>query len=332
MTFPSADPSIIPTPKDAGLDFATPILNKTELLSQYRKANKRLFMFDYDGTLTSIVEDPQAALPSDRLIATIKELASDPSNAVWIISGRDQAFLEQCLGHISELGLSAEHGSFVRRPKSDSWDDLTATMDKSWQSTVMQLFQDYTQSTPGKYARRRELYIERLMSCLGSFTERKKVAITWHWRQTDPKEGARKADECFNHLKATVAKEHEVEIIEGKANVEVRLRSVNKGEITKSLVAEYGDSLPEFILCSGDDGPDEGIYTHRLGVLCELIDCIDMFDALRRSVVPKHHVFSVLVGPSSKQTLASWHLPDPTDVVSCLELLNTSAGPIAVTA
>ncbi|GME61336.1 Trehalose-phosphate synthase subunit [Neofusicoccum parvum] len=293
MTFPSADPSIIPTPKDAGLDFATPILNKTELLSQYRKANKRLFMFDYDGTLTSIVEDPQAALPSDRLIATIKELASDPSNAVWIISGRDQAFLEQCLGHISELGLSAEHGSFVRRPKSDSWDDLTATMDKSWQSTVMQLFQDYTQSTPG------------------SFTERKKVAITWHWRQTDPKEGARKADECFNHLKATVAKEHEVEIIEGKANVEVRLRSVNKGEITKSLVAEYGDSLPEFILCSGDD---------------------DMFDALRRSVVPKHHVFSVLVGPSSKQTLASWHLPDPTDVVSCLELLNTSAGPIAVTA
>ncbi|GME46770.1 Trehalose-phosphate synthase subunit [Neofusicoccum parvum] len=297
MTFPSADPSIIPTPKDAGLDFATPILNKTELLSQYRKANKRLFMFDYDGTLTSIVEDPQAALPSDRLIATIKELASDPSNAVWIISGRDQAFLEQCLGHISELGLSAEHGSFVRRPKSGSWDDLTATMDKSWQSTVMQLFQDYTQSTPG------------------SFTERKKVAITWHWRQTDPKEGARKAGECFNHLKATVAKEHEVEIIEGKANVEVRLRSVNKGEITKSLVAEYGDSLPEFILCSGDDGPDE-----------------DMFDALRRSVVPKHHVFSVLVGPSSKQTLASWHLPDPTDVVSCLELLNTSAGPIAVTA
>lgn len=44
----------------------------------------------------------------------------------------------------------------------------------------------------------------------------------------------------------------------GKANLEVRPRFVNKGEIAKRLVAEYGDSPPEFILCSGDDFTDEG--------------------------------------------------------------------------
>jgi trehalose 6-phosphate synthase/phosphatase len=58
-------------------------------------------MFDYDGTLTPIVKDPQAAIPSDRVIRTIKTLASDPRNAVWIISGRDQAFLDEWMGHIS---------------------------------------------------------------------------------------------------------------------------------------------------------------------------------------------------------------------------------------
>ena len=53
----------------------------------------RLIVFlDYDGTLTPIVRDPQSAIPSDRVLRTIKTLAADPQNSVWIISGRDQTF------------------------------------------------------------------------------------------------------------------------------------------------------------------------------------------------------------------------------------------------
>lgn len=44
----------------------------------------------------------------------------------------------------------------------------------------------------------------------------------------------------------------------GKANLEVRPRFVNKGEIAKRLVLEYGDAPPEFVLCLGDDFTDEG--------------------------------------------------------------------------
>ena len=71
---------------------ATPLLDKAAMLAQYRKSEKRLFMFDYDGTLTPIVKDPLAALPSERLIRTIKALAEDHRNNIWIISGRDQEF------------------------------------------------------------------------------------------------------------------------------------------------------------------------------------------------------------------------------------------------
>ena len=128
---------------------ATPALDREALLAQYRKAKKRLFMFDYDGTLTPIVKDPSAAIPTDRVIRTLKTLASDPRNNVWIISGRDQNFLNQWMGDISELGLSAEHGSFIREPRQDEWENLTEKIDMSWQKDVMEVFQHYTERTQG---------------------------------------------------------------------------------------------------------------------------------------------------------------------------------------
>lgn len=222
---------------------ATPALDKVKLLNRYKKAKKRLFMFDYDGTLTPIVKDPQAAMPSDRVIRTIKTLASDPHNAVWIISGRDQVFLDEWMGHIPELGLSAEHGSFIRLPRTDDWENLTEKIDMSWQKPVMDIFQHYTERTQG------------------SFIERKRIALTWHFRRADPEYGAFQARECKKHLESTVAKKWDVEVMNGKANLEVRPTFVNKGEIAKRLVNEYGHAAgepPEFILCLGDDFTDEG--------------------------------------------------------------------------
>jgi trehalose 6-phosphate synthase/phosphatase len=128
---------------------STPLLDKATLLHQYRIAKKRLFMFDYDGTLTPIVKNPSAAIPSDRVIRTLGALASDHRNAVWIISGRDQDFLQQYLGNISELGFSAEHGSFMRQPGSNEWENLAEKFDMSWQKEVMSCFQKYTEKTPG---------------------------------------------------------------------------------------------------------------------------------------------------------------------------------------
>jgi trehalose 6-phosphate synthase/phosphatase len=63
------------------------------------------------------------------------------------------------------------------------------------------------------------------------------------------------------HLERTVAKKYDVEVMTGKANLEVRPRFVNKGEIAKRLVLDYGDQPgepPEFVLCLGDDFTDEG--------------------------------------------------------------------------
>lgn len=301
---------------------ATPALDRAQLLTRYRHSNRRLFMFDYDGTLTPIVKDPQSAIPSDRVIRTLKTLASDPKNQVWIISGRDQAFLEEWMGHISELGLSAEHGSFMRMPNSGNWENLTETLDMSWQKEVMDVFTYYTERTQG------------------SFIERKKIALTWHYRRADPEFGAYMARECQKYLQATVAKKWDVEVMTGKANLEVRPRFVNKGEISKRLVNEYGEgegNAPDFVLCLGDDFTDEGERRRSLQKTLSRTDHLltDMFRTLRKSKLPEEHRFAVTVGAKTKQTLATWHLLEPSDVISCIALLNGStdagnAGAVAI--
>jgi trehalose 6-phosphate synthase/phosphatase len=129
---------------------ATPLLDKAALVARYRAAKKRLFMFDYDGTLTPIVGDPAAAVPSEKVIRTLTALAADKQNAVWVISGRDQEFLGHYLGGISGLGFSAEHGSFMRPPGSTKWENLAESFDMGWQKEVMACFQKYTELTPGK--------------------------------------------------------------------------------------------------------------------------------------------------------------------------------------
>ncbi len=334
---------------------ATPVLDRPKLLARYRQASKRLFMFDYDGTLTPIVKDPQSAIPSDRVIRTIKTLASDPRNAVWIISGRDQAFLDEWMGHISELGLSAEHGSFIRQPKSETWENLTEKTDMSWQKHVMDVFQHYTERTQGEPSDCfpiSHLDSQDLIICcsIGSFIERKRIALTWHYRRADPEYGAFQARECQKHLENTVAKKWDVEVMTGKANLEVRPTFVNKGEIAKRLVEEYGDKVgeaPEFVYCLGDDFTDEGEFNRfftlvlfepslllQKGEADLILIREDMFRALRNTSLPQTDVFSVTVGASSKQTLATWHLLEPSDVIASIALLNGAAdienvGPVA---
>lgn len=278
---------------------STPLLDRATMLKKYRAAGKRLFMFDYDGTLTPIVREPSAAVPSERLITSLKTLAADPRNIVWIISGRDQEFLTQHLGHITELGFSAEHGSFMKNPGSTEWENLAEQFDMGWQEEVLAVFQTFTDRVPG------------------SFIERKRCALTWHYRLADPEQGVHMSRECHKELESTVARKWDVEVMAGKANLEVRPTFINKGEIVKRLVATYNADMDvsnriEFALCMGDDFTDEDMFRALNGLSAPSDDT---------SEIEPDNSFSVTVGPSTKVTLARWHLLEPEDVIECVALL-----------
>ena len=101
--------------------------------------------FLFQGTLSPIVKVPSAAIPSEAALEALEKLSADPQNLVYIISGRDSGFLEQHLGHLKNIGFSAEHGAFFRERGSEEWTNFTKSLDMSWMSEVEEIFKYYTE-------------------------------------------------------------------------------------------------------------------------------------------------------------------------------------------
>ncbi|KAI8323534.1 family 20 glycosyltransferase, partial [Martensiomyces pterosporus] len=219
---------------------ATPSLDLPLFVRRYSESKKRLIMLDYDGTLTPITNIPANALPPPEMLKALAHLCADPRNVVFVISGRDRQFLDLHLGKIKGLGLSGEHGSFIRYPDGD-WINLLSTVDMGWKDEVHSIFQFYTERTAG------------------STIEAKETSITWHFRNADPEYGEFQAKECMNHLENSVVSKLPVEILVGKKCLEVRPISVNKGEIVKRLLGNNSEQW-EFVACAGDDKTDEDMF------------------------------------------------------------------------
>lgn len=119
--------------------------------------------------------------------------------------------------------------------------------------------------------------------------------------------------ECQKELETTAARKWDVDVMPGKANLEVRPTFINKGEITKRLVHMYNDQAcssggaVELAVCLGDDFTDEDMFRSLNG--------------LSGTAINADHVFTVTVGASTKVTLAKWHLLEPQDVIECVALL-----------
>jgi trehalose 6-phosphate synthase/phosphatase len=94
-----------------GAEFDQPdtiLLDSKLVINAYKETKKRLVLLDYDGTLTPIKKTPGDAIPSTQLLDSLDCICRDPKNQVYVISGRDQKTLDEWLGHIPNLGLSAE--------------------------------------------------------------------------------------------------------------------------------------------------------------------------------------------------------------------------------
>lgn len=259
----------------------TPKLDLKSLKEKFSKARRRLLFLDYDGTLTPIRKTPNAALPPPHMLKALKALTKDPSTLIYVVSGRDQAALDEWLGGVDNLGMSAEHGCFVKHAGTNEWLNLSEEIDLCWKNDVLPIFEYYTERTPG------------------SFVEEKRSSLTWHYRLAEPEYGSWQAKECHNHLENAVLSKLPVEILVGKKNLEVRPQAINKGEIVKRLTSMAGDV--DIVLCAGDDKTDE-----------------DMFKALRELNLPGCDIITCTIGSATKKTQASWHVETSEDMVQVL--------------
>ena len=188
------------------------------------------------------MQTPQAAVASPALLETLNRLGADPANRVFIVSGRDQIFLDTIVGsRCPKVGLSAEHGTYLKDPwQSVEWIDLSEDSDATWKTDLLPVLDEFTERVPG------------------SFVEHKRNGLTWHYRMADPHHAAVVAQECYGALEAAIGERLPVEILVGKKNLEVRPRATNKGVIVKRLLDRF--PAAEFVFCAGDDRTDEDMF------------------------------------------------------------------------
>ncbi len=209
--------------------------SRARILKSYRRARRRLLLFDYDGTLVPFVTKPELAQPDPELLRILRRLTGDPRSQVVVVSGRDAGTLEKWLGDL-DLGLVAEHGALIKCP-GEEWTALESLREE-WKHEIRGLLQQYADRTPG------------------AFVEEKKFSLVWHYRKANDVLAALRARELKEEIRMIIA-DMNLEVLEGNKVLEVRNSGVSKGRAAFRFIQEGGW---DFILALGDDRTDEDVF------------------------------------------------------------------------
>jgi trehalose 6-phosphate synthase/phosphatase len=210
--------------------------DKHSLIDNFKKAEKRLLLLDYDGTLVGFHKKPEQAVPDEELLTILTDLVKNSRNRVVIISGRDKEFINHWFGHFN-CTLVAEHGVWMREIGSD-WRVLVPGDDVEWKSEIRTIFESMVDKAPN------------------TSIEEKSHAMVWHYRNADRElismrilEMKATLSDIISNLNLTMS--------EGNKILEVRRSDIDKGKIVHLLTER---EKPEFIFAVGDDTTDEDMF------------------------------------------------------------------------
>ena len=213
-------------------------INKTiekVIYKKFKKSSKKVLFLDYDGTLVKFNNDPELAVPNRNLLKILKSINIKDKTELFIVSGRDQFFLDKWFGKLN-INLVAEHGNFIKYSDSSKW--LSKNNDDiEWKNDVSPIFESFTDNTPG------------------TFIENKKNTLVWHYRKTDPELAKRRIMELKTVLSSLISEN--ISVIDGNKALEVTNLSVNKGNVINEVLSNQNY---DFIFCCGDDASDEYMF------------------------------------------------------------------------
>ncbi|QJW91540.1 bifunctional alpha,alpha-trehalose-phosphate synthase (UDP-forming)/trehalose-phosphatase [Spirosoma taeanense] len=199
----------------------------------FGEARQRLLLFDFDGTLAPIVNDPAEARPSETLKKALYQLAENSD--LVVISGRNRSFLEKIFDGIP-VYLVAEHGAFLKKPDQD-WERLDLSAG-DWVEPARSVMNQY---------------VERFE---GSFIEEKETAIVWHYRKVEADDIETQAVELATQLRGG-AFSIPLTVIQGSKVIEVKPAQHSKGTVALNI---FEQTPYDFIVSIGDDTTDEDMF------------------------------------------------------------------------
>ena len=207
--------------------------NLAEIKNKYDKAENRLILLDYDGTLAPFKKNPMQAIPAKVVLDVLTELGTNSKNDVIISSGRDKTILEKWLGHLP-VGLAAEHGAFFKE-KTEWYENIPEV---KWDKEILNIINYIIKRTP--HAK----------------IEIKKTALVFHYRDVDTWLADLRVTQLINALMNPVSR-HNLQIMKGNKIIEIKSPQFNKGEEAKRLMKK---KKYDFIMAIGDDVTDEDMF------------------------------------------------------------------------
>jgi len=192
------------------------------------------FLLDVDGTLLDIAPTPQSVRVPDTLLRHLQQLATLTGGATALVSGRPLHDLDRLFGPV-QLALVGGHGAELRIWRDGAAEEQRAAPLDAWI---------------------RQQCFEVAAGNKNILIEDKGYSIALHYRLAPEWELAVK-DAAEAILKQ--APEEELEILHGKAVVEIKRAGLNKGSGIRRLMAHapFSGRRPVYI---GDDVTDEDAF------------------------------------------------------------------------
>jgi len=205
------------------------------IIKHYRKANKKLLFIDYDGTLAGFHNDPQKAAPDKQLYTLLDSISQLPDTDMYLISGRDKETFQRWFME-KKYNMIVEHGVWL----SQNGEEFTMleNVKKDWMEKILPVLESFVDRTPG------------------SFIEEKNYSLAWHYRNTDPDFGQKRASELNTVLRSLIAND-DLSVLNGNKVVEIKSSNVNKGRAAMRI---YTANMYDFVFAIGDDWTDEFMF------------------------------------------------------------------------
>lgn len=200
-----------------------------------RRAKRILLLFDYDGTLTPLVERPELAHLADGTRDKLAALVRREQFLLGVISGRSRADVAQRVG-VPGMVYAGNHGLEIKGPGIDFIHPQAEAFRVSLDRIYLALQ-------------------EALADCVGVIAEHKGLSLSIHYRLT-PEEGVKEVERRFLEVVNPHQESGEIRITRGKKVLEVRPNVPwDKGQ----AILELGRVYPEasLVFYFGDDLTDE---------------------------------------------------------------------------
>jgi trehalose 6-phosphate phosphatase len=254
-----------------------------KILDQIRNAKHVMFLSDFDGTLTPIVEKPEMAVLSENTRELLQALATQRHFTVGIISGRALVDLKDKV-NLSNIIYAGNHGFEIEGP-GISFINPIADEIKPFFRIV------------------RQVLTLTLKSIKGVFVEDKGITLSVHYRQAD-EEDAKDVEKKIRQAVGGPATRGIFKVTHGKKVYEVRpAANWDKGKAIRLLMKRFGKG-----------GRQSGLLPIYLGD--------DLTDEDGFNIIEKYgQGISIHVGGSRNKSAARYYLNSPDEVIQFLDQL-----------